>query len=82
VMNAGGSDKGRAFATQFCDVAFVAVQSHDPQSMRNQIKRYRDQAKEFGREIQVWTNAYIVQGETEADAKSFFDYYVNKKGER
>ena len=37
--------------------------------------------EEYGREIQVWTNAYVVQGETEEDAKKFFDYYVHEKGD-
>ena len=36
---------------------------------------------ERGREIQVWTNAYIVQRDTEKDAKDFFDYYVNQQGD-
>jgi FMNH2-dependent dimethyl sulfone monooxygenase len=81
VMNAGGSERGRRFATQFCDVAFVAVQSHDPEQIRQQVGKYRTMAREHGRDIQVWTNAYIVQGETEADAKSYFDYYVNQYGD-
>jgi len=79
VMNAGGSEKGRHFATKFCDVAFVAVQSHDPDSIRAQVNKYRTLAREHGRDIQVWTNAYIVQGETEADARKFFDHYVHER---
>ena len=65
VMNAGGSDKGRHYAAKFCDVAFVAVQSHDPTQIKAQVDKYRTLAREYGREIQGWTNAYIVQGETE-----------------
>jgi alkanesulfonate monooxygenase SsuD/methylene tetrahydromethanopterin reductase-like flavin-dependent oxidoreductase (luciferase family) len=81
VMNAGGSERGRRFATQFCDVAFVAVQSHDLEAIRQQVAKYHDMAREHGREIQVWTNAYIVQRETEAEAKAFYDYYVNQHGD-
>jgi dimethylsulfone monooxygenase len=29
----------------------------------------------------VWNFCYVVQGETEKDAKDFFDYYVNQKGD-
>jgi len=29
----------------------------------------------------VWTLALIVQGETEKEAKEFYDYYVNQKGD-
>jgi FMNH2-dependent dimethyl sulfone monooxygenase len=82
VMNAGGSDKGRHYAAKYCDVAFIVLQSHKFEDVREHVSRYRDFArKEYGREIQVWTNAYIVQGETEADAKKFFDYYVHEKGD-
>jgi alkanesulfonate monooxygenase SsuD/methylene tetrahydromethanopterin reductase-like flavin-dependent oxidoreductase (luciferase family) len=82
VMNAGGSDKGRHYAAKFCDVAFVAVQSHDPAQIKAQVDKYRDLARdEYGRELQVWTNAYIVQGETEKAAKDFHHYYVHEKGD-
>ena len=44
--------------------------------------RYRALAREeYGRELQVWTNAYIVQGETEQDARAFFDHYVHAQGD-
>lgn len=50
--------------------------------MTEQVARYRRLAREeYGREIQVWTNAYIVQGETEKDARDFFDYYVHQQGD-
>ena len=81
VMNAGGSPRGIAFAGQNCDVAFTAVQSHDPDELRAQVKRYKDKAREFGREIQVWTNCYIVQGDTEEAAKKFLHHYVYEEGD-
>jgi alkanesulfonate monooxygenase SsuD/methylene tetrahydromethanopterin reductase-like flavin-dependent oxidoreductase (luciferase family) len=82
VMNAGGSEKGRHYAAKHCDVAFIVLQSHAFDDVRAHVDRYRKFAREeYGREIQVWTNAYIVQGETEADAKKFFDYYVHEKGD-
>jgi len=45
------------------------------------VNKYRTLAREHGRDIQVWTNAYIVQGETEADARKFFDHYVHERGD-
>ena len=82
VMNAGGSDKGRHYAAKYCDVAFVVLQSHDFEDVKAHVERYRKFAREeYGREIQVWTNAYVVQGETEEDAKKFFDYFVHEKGD-
>jgi alkanesulfonate monooxygenase SsuD/methylene tetrahydromethanopterin reductase-like flavin-dependent oxidoreductase (luciferase family) len=82
VMNAGGSEKGRHYAAKYCDVAFIVLQSHDLDDMRAHVSRYRDFARqEYGREIQVWTNSYVVQGDTEADAKKFLIYYVHEHGD-
>jgi len=82
VMNAGGSEKGRHYAAKYCDVAFIVLQSHELDDMRAHVSRYRDFAREeYGRDIQVWTNAYVVQGDTEADAKKFFNYYVHEHGD-
>ena len=82
VMNAGGSEKGRHFAAKYCDVAFISLLSHKPEDMKAQIDRYRAFARdEYGRDIQVWCNAYIVQGETEAEARDFLRLYVHEKGD-
>jgi alkanesulfonate monooxygenase SsuD/methylene tetrahydromethanopterin reductase-like flavin-dependent oxidoreductase (luciferase family) len=82
VMNAGGSNKGRNFAAKYCDVSFIAVTSHAFDDVVAQVSGIRNLAREeYGRDIQVWTNAYIVQGETEADAKSFFNHYVIEQGD-
>jgi alkanesulfonate monooxygenase SsuD/methylene tetrahydromethanopterin reductase-like flavin-dependent oxidoreductase (luciferase family) len=81
-MNAGGSDKGRHYAAKHCDVAFTVLASHTLEDMTEQVARYRRLAREeYGREIQVWTNAYIVQGETEKDARDFFNHYVHQQGD-
>lgn len=82
VMNAGGSDKGRHYAAKYCDVAFTVLASHKLEDMTEQVARYRRLARdEYGRDIQVWTNAYIVQGETEKDARDFFNHYVHAQGD-
>jgi len=82
VMNAGGSERGRHYAAKFCDVAFLNLGSSDVDYIHKQIAAYKELARrEYGREIQVWSHAYIVQGETEAEARSFFNYYVHEKGD-
>ena len=82
IMNAGGSPRGRRFAAQFADVAFTAVDSHDISQVRAQVDAYRKAAFEaYGGSIQVWTNAYIVQGETEREAQDFVRYYVDENGD-
>lgn len=82
VMNAGGSERGRRFAAQHCDVVYTVLTSTDFDDCKAHVKAYRDMArKEFGRDLKVWSLAYIVQGETETAAKAFYDDYVNVKGD-
>jgi dimethylsulfone monooxygenase len=82
VMNAGGSDKGREFVSRYCDVAFTALASHEEDAMAKQAQAYKRAAYDARKvELPVWTNAYIVQGETEAEARKFLNYYVNEQGD-
>jgi dimethylsulfone monooxygenase len=82
VMNAGGSEKGRHFAAKYCDVAFVVFNPDDLDQARAHIGAYRRLAREeYGRDIQVWCATYVVQRETEKEAKDFWHYYVYEKGD-
>jgi alkanesulfonate monooxygenase SsuD/methylene tetrahydromethanopterin reductase-like flavin-dependent oxidoreductase (luciferase family) len=82
VMNAGGSEKGQHFAAKHCDMVYVVFGSHDFDDCKAKVDAYRNLAREeYGREIQVWSYAYVVQGETEREARGYFDEYVNKKGD-
>ncbi|NOJ45973.1 LLM class flavin-dependent oxidoreductase [Bradyrhizobium archetypum] len=82
VMNAGGSERGRRFAAQHCDIVYTVLTSTNFDDCKASIKAYRDLAhREFGRDLKVWSLAYIVQARTEAEAKSFYNDYVNVKGD-
>ena len=82
VMNAGSSGIGREYAARYCDIAFVNINRGDVESRKALIADYRKLAREdYGREIQIWGHAYIVQGETEQEAKDFFQEYVHEKGD-
>jgi alkanesulfonate monooxygenase SsuD/methylene tetrahydromethanopterin reductase-like flavin-dependent oxidoreductase (luciferase family) len=82
IMNAGGSEAGRHFAAKECDVAFVIPDAHDADSMRARVDHYRRLAREeYGREIQVWSYAYVVQGDTEQDARDYLRHYVDELGD-
>jgi FMNH2-dependent dimethyl sulfone monooxygenase len=60
----------------------VAFPSHEFDDCKRHIDAYRTLAREeYGRELQVWALAYIVQGETEKEARDFHDYYVNQQGD-
>lgn len=82
IMNAGGSDRGRHFAAKYCDIVYTVLSSTDIDDCRAHVESYRRLAREeYGREISVWTLAYIVQGETEKDARDFYNHYVHEKGD-
>lgn len=82
VMSAGVSPKGRQFAAHHADVNFVNLDSHDFDGIRARVASSRQTAwDECRREIQVWTNAYIFQGETEAEARAFYKECVFDKGD-
>ena len=36
---------------------------------------------EYGRQIQIWTTAYVVQGDSIADAERFVEYYAVERGD-
>lgn len=84
VMNAGGSPAGRHFGAKNCDVVFINADAKQqtPEGMKEKVDLFKRLAKEeYGREILVWTNAYIVQEDTEAEAKQFFNHYVHERGD-
>lgn len=84
LMNAGGSSAGRHFGARNCDVVFVNTDlgNQTPAAMASKVSEFKRLAREeYGRELLVWANAYVVQGDTEKDAQSYLDYYVNQKGD-
>ena len=82
IMNAGASERGRQFAAKNCDLAFTLIRTHDFDVNAAHIAAYKRLAhEEYGRSIQVWTHAVAVQGETEQEARKFYDYYVQEKGD-
>jgi dimethylsulfone monooxygenase len=82
VMSAGASPKGRQFAARHADVNFINLDAHDFEGVKARVDASRKTAwDECQREIQVWTNAYIFQGETEAQARAFYDECVFQKGD-
>jgi alkanesulfonate monooxygenase SsuD/methylene tetrahydromethanopterin reductase-like flavin-dependent oxidoreductase (luciferase family) len=63
-------------------MVYVVFGSNDFDQCKAKVDTYRGLArKEYGRELQVWSYAYVVQGDTEKEAQDYFDYYVNQKGD-
>ena len=77
VMNAGGSDRGMRFACEHADMCFVIVQSERQEHIRGQVDTYKKTAREeFGREVTVWTYAFVVQRDTQKEAEDYFRRYA------
>jgi dimethylsulfone monooxygenase len=83
IMNAGSSERGRHFAAKHCDLVYTIVRGGGTVAdYTAHVDAYRKLARdEYGREIRVWTLVNIVQGETEKEAREFYDYYVHQKGD-
>ncbi len=82
IMNAGASERGRHFACQHCDLVFTNIRSHDLATHTAHIGAYHTLAREaYGREVKVWSNATVIQAETEKEARDFYHYYVHEKGD-
>jgi FMNH2-dependent dimethyl sulfone monooxygenase len=77
IMSAGGSDTGRRFACAHADICFLLLHSEDPEEWRHQISAYKQFARdEFGREVQVWTYAPMVQRDTMQEAQAYLNHYA------
>ena len=58
------------------------IRTHDLATHIAHVDAYHRLAREeYGREVKVWTNATVIQAETEAEARGFYDYYVHEKGD-
>jgi alkanesulfonate monooxygenase SsuD/methylene tetrahydromethanopterin reductase-like flavin-dependent oxidoreductase (luciferase family) len=82
IMSAGASPKGREFAARHADVNFINLDAFDFDAVKARVDASRKTAwDECKREIQVWTNAYIFQGDSEADARASYEDCVFKNGD-
>lgn len=83
IMSAGGSETGRRFACEHADICFVLLQAEDPEEWARQIAAYKQFARdEYGREVQVWTYAPMVQRDTMKEARDYLHYYAVEHQDR
>jgi alkanesulfonate monooxygenase SsuD/methylene tetrahydromethanopterin reductase-like flavin-dependent oxidoreductase (luciferase family) len=83
-MNAGSSPAGRNFGARNCDVVFISsdIGQKTPEGLAEKVTEFKRLARdEYNRDLQVWVNAYVVEGDTEADAQAYLDYYANQHGD-
>ena len=61
---------------------FTGLRTFDFDANAKHVKSYRDMARDdYGRDVRVWGLVNIVQGETEKEARDFYNYYVHEKGD-
>ena len=81
-MNAGASELGRHYAVKNCDLVFTVIRTGGLEECRAHVQAYHTLAREqYDRDIKVWTLVNIVQGETEKEARDFYNYYVHQQGD-
>ena len=81
IMNAGASDLGRHYAVKNCDLVFTVIRTGGLEECTRHVQAYHALAREYGRDTKVWTLVNIVQGETEKEARDFYNYYVHQQGD-
>ena len=76
IMNAALSPTGMRFSAKNSQIGLISLHGTDPEAWRPQIENYKKMAREeFGRDIQLWTNASVVQRETQKDAEEYLHRY-------
>ncbi len=81
IMNAGASELGRHYAVKNCDLVFTVIRTGGLEECTRHVQAYHELAREYGRDIKVWTLVNIVQDETEKEARDFYNYYVHQQGD-
>ena len=83
VMCAGQSAKGMHFAAKYCDIGFTAFEKTGNLGlMRAQVDNFKNIAwQEYDRKLSMWSLAYVIQGDTEKEARQLYDYYVRQTGD-
>ena len=83
IMNAGLSETGARFAARHADVALVNLRSDEPDLLRVDVEHYKSLAREeYGRELQVWTNAVVLQRESEERADTELRQFMDEQLDR
>ena len=75
-MNAALSPVGIRFSAIHSDIGLISPVGNSPAEWQPQVAAYKKMAREeFGREIQIWTNASVVQRETQQEAEDYLRRY-------
>ena len=79
VMNAGSSTAGRAFGARYCDVLFRSCKTIETGAV--DVRETQAEAQSFGREIGVYTTAYVICRPTKREAEEYERYVSDENGD-
>lgn len=79
IMSAGSSPAGLNFARQWADINFAVVE-HIEDTPRI-VADTRNAAHTYGRDVGVYTSAWIVCRDTEQEALDYVDYVIRQQGD-
>lgn len=76
VMNAGASPNGRAFAIRNCDAFFTRADRDSLDETKARVTSVKAQARELGREMDVYTVGVITCRPTRKEAQDYYRHCV------
>jgi len=76
IMNAGASPTGRSFAIRNCDAFFTHASRTDPEDVARRVREAKDEARQYGRELDVYTVGVVTCKPTQKQAEDYFHHCV------
>ena len=74
IMNAGSSDKGRAFAIRNCDAFFTTASRESVAETQAKVREVKADARALGRELEVYTVGVVTCRPTMKEAQEYYHY--------
>ena len=78
IINAGQSAVGKSFALRHCNGFFTSFREHDVKKSAEFVKAYKQEARDIGREIEVYTQGHVVCRPTRKEAEDYFHYFTTE----
>jgi len=79
IMNAAQSPAGIRFSAKNSQIGLLGLRGDSLEEWTPQVQAYKKMAREeFGRDIQIWTNASAVLRDTTKEAEDFLRYYTEE----
>jgi alkanesulfonate monooxygenase SsuD/methylene tetrahydromethanopterin reductase-like flavin-dependent oxidoreductase (luciferase family) len=76
IMNAGASPTGRSFALRNCDAFFTQAAKDLPEVTAQTVRSVKDEARQYGREIDVYTVGVVTCRPTRQEAEDYYRHCI------